>query len=271
MDNLAGKRVLFIGNSFTYTGHCVSSEGFASLDKGYFYRVAQSLGEEPTVVNCTWGGASLHHKSGDIAGRSLYKRLTEEHPCYCKNSEGEPMDDFYDQDFVVLQQSGDTIAQTYDDCKLIMSLFPKKTRFGYFVTTHDTHANHYTNIEAAAKLRDDDGCAYIPLGHLVEDLCNKLTYPEGAELEYSKNTFIYCKEHDFHHPNKLTGYLTALCTYSAFTGRSAEEADHSFVEPTGMENYTLGETNHAEIIASEREMNALKKLAFEYTQRYNAR
>lgn len=265
-DSFAGKKVLFIGNSFTYVGRCVCSEGFGSLDKGYFYRVASSLGEETTVTNCTWGGASLYHKRGEVASRSLYTRIREEHP-NCYGSEN--MDEFYDQDVVVLQQSGDTIAETYDDCKLIMSLFPRNTRFGYFVTTHDAHANHYTNIEAAERLRDLDGCAYIPLEHLVEDLCDKKAYPEGSEYEYYKNTFIYCKEGDFHHPNTLAGYLTAICTYCAFTGKSAVDAEHCFVTPSGVENYTLGETNHPDIIASDDEMNRLKALAFEYVQRYN--
>lgn len=269
--SLEGKKVLFIGNSFTYTGGCVSSDNFGTADEGYFFRLASSLGERPSVTNCTWGGASLHRKKGIVAGRSLYERIKSEHPFFYGNAEGAPMDEFYAQDCVILQQSGDTIAETYDDCKLIMALFPPTTRFAYFVTTHDIHANHHTNVEAAERLRDSDGGAYIPVGHLVEDLCYKQAIPEGSDVDYTKNTFIYCKEGDFHHPNRLTGYLTAVCTYCALTGRSADGADHSFVTPTGMENYTLGTTNHAEIIASVCEMNRLKKLAFDYTQRYNKR
>ena len=41
--SLEGKKVLFIGNSFTYTGGCVSSDNFGTADEGYFFRLASSL------------------------------------------------------------------------------------------------------------------------------------------------------------------------------------------------------------------------------------
>ena len=49
------------------------------------------------------------------------------------------------------------------------------------------------------------------------------------------------------------------------------DADHSFVREMESESfYTLGESNHAEIISSDREMRAIKSLVSDYCKKYNA-
>ena len=48
-------------------------------------------------------------------------------------------------------------------------------------------------------------------------------------------------------------------------------AEHSFVEKMPAESfYTLGESNHGEIIASDKDMKALKALVVDYCIKYNS-
>ena len=262
------KRIAFVGNSFTFFGKCVRANGFDSIDDGYFYSLARAFGDDVTVTNFTWGGASLWHKGDGFADRALYEKMKELHPAYYNNPDGLEIEDFYRQDAVVLQQSGDCIAQTYEDAQLIMSLFTPETKFGFYITTYDVFHSFTPSFEAASKIRDAGG-VYIPLGHMIDDIIKDRAKDFSGRLDYDKNSFVVCREHDKFHPNTLTGYLTALSTYCAFTQRDMSGAEHSFVKAMGEEFYTLGESNHEAIIASNNEMSALKELAFKYCKEYN--
>lgn len=262
------KRIAFVGNSFTFYGRCVNVKTLDGIDDGYFYKLARSLGDDVTVTNFTIGGASFLHKGDGFAERMLFEKMKELHPAYYNNPNGLPVESFYLQDAVVLQQSGDRIKETYDDASLIMSLFPPTTVFGFYVTTYDAFHNFEPSFEAAEKIRDEWGGAYIPLGHLVDDIIKGKV--EGLTLDYNKNSFIVCRKNDGFHPNTLTGYLTAICVYSAFTGRELSSAEHSFVcEMDKNEYYPLGESNHGEILRSDAEMRRLKAAAYDYCVRYN--
>lgn len=268
IQNFDKKKIIFIGNSFTFFGKCVNVKTFDEVDDGYFYKLAQSFGEDVTVTNFTWGGASFWHKGDGFASRMLYEKLKELHPAYYNNPDGLEIEDFYRQDAVVLQQSGDCIAQTYEDAQLIMSLFTPETKFGFYITTYDAFHSFTPSFEAASKIRDAGG-VYIPLGHMIDDIIKDRAKDFSGTLDYDKNSFVVCREHDKFHPNTLTGYLTALSTYCAFTQRDMSGAEHSFVKAMGEEFYTLGESNHEAIIASDKEMSALKALTLKYCKEYN--
>lgn len=269
--NLNNKKIAFIGNSFTFYGGCVRGSKFNELDDGYFYKLAQSFGDNVTVTNFTWGGASFLHKGNFFAERALYTKMKELHPAYYNNPEGLPLDDFYRQDVVIFQQSGDRIAETYEDAMLIAELFPRETRFGFYITTYDAFHSFEPSFEAASKIRNNGG-AYIPLGHLVDDLINQRAEISAGTYEFNKNSFVVCREHDSFHPNTLTGYLTALSVYCALTDRDIaeiENADYSFVRLMDEEQYSKGESNYASLLASDFDMRILKRLVFEYVKKYN--
>ena len=268
LNDFDRKRIAFVGNSFTFFGKCVRANGFDSIDDGYFYSLARAFGDDVTVTNFTWGGASLWHKGDGFADRALYEKMKELHPAYYNNPDGLEIEDFYRQDAVVLQQSGDCIAQTYEDAQLIMSLFTPETKFGFYITTYDAFHSFTPSFEAASKIRDAGG-VYIPLGHMIDDIIKGKAKGFSGTLDYDKNSFVVCREHDKFHPNTLTGYLTALSTYCAFTQRDMSGAEHSFVKAMGEEFYTLGESNHEAIIASDKEMSALKALTLKYCKEYN--
>lgn len=270
VESFDKKKIIFIGNSFTFFGKCVSGKSLGGVDNGYFYELARSFGDDVTVTDFTWGGASFWHKGDGYAPRMLYEKIKELHPAYYNNPQGLPIDSFYLQDVAVLQQSGDSINETYEDARLIMELFPPETVFGFYITTYDAFHSFEPSFEAARKIRDEHNGVYIPLGHLINDIIKKEVILENSLFEYDKNSFVVCREHDKFHPNTLTGYLTALCVYSAFTQKELLSADHSFVR--GMDKkefYSLGDTNHHEIIASDSEMLALKRLVYEYCVKYN--
>lgn len=273
-SGLDGARVMFIGNSFTYYGHCCGSKEnnpLGGVDKRYFYQVAKDFGDEVTVTNFTLGGASLWHKKGKVAEKSLYTQLIQNHPNHYQNSAGRPMDKIYDQDYVILQQSGDNINETYSDSKAIMALFPPETKFYFYITTHDLSSNHTPTIQAAEKmLTEGSSAGYIPLGHMVYRIWIGAERVSGAAVKYNKSTFIVNQSSsDGYHPNHLTGYLTALMTYCTITGRSAQGADYSFVVKDNKTYYTNGTTNYPDVLNSPDDMAALQTLIDKYIQQYN--
>lgn len=272
-SSLDGAKVMFIGNSFTYYGHCCGSKEdnpWGGTDKGYFYKVAKSYGDEVTVTNFTWGGSSLWHKKSKVADKALYVKMLETHPNYYQNPQGKPMDEIYDQDYVILQQSGDNISETYEDAKAIMALFPPETKFYFYITTHDLSSNHTPTISAATKLEKEGSAGYIPLGHMVYKVWTGAERITGSTIKYNKYSFVVNQSSsDGYHPNHLTGYLTALMTYCTITGKSAEGADYSFVVKDSKTYYTNGTTNYPEVLESANDMAEWQKLIDKYIAQYN--
>ena len=104
---------------------------------------------------------------------------------------------------------------------------------------------------------------------MIDDIIKDRAKDFSGTLDYDKNSFVVCREHDKFHPNTLTGYLTALCTYFAFTQKDVSLAEHGFVKAMSNEFYTLGESDHEQIIASAEDMKALKILVVDYCKKYN--
>lgn len=256
---LDGGRVMFVGNSFIYYGRCASSvqtkNKIIEHDKGYFYQTALAMGDEVDVTAVTWGGAGL---------TSLCNTLKKNHPNTYGSAE---MDPFYDQDYVILQQEGSNASSTYDAAHDIMALFPPETKFAFFIHHHNAQNNHTNVLNAAAKMRDEEGVIYIPSGNMMYDIWTRKAEVPGATLKFNKNSFVV-NWNDSHHPNYLNGYLTALATYYALTGRSIVDVPHDFVDNT-MEYYTKAKSNYAEILASDADMLGLKQLTEEYVRKYN--
>ena len=272
-SSLDGAKVMFIGNSFTYYGHCCGSKEnnpWGGTDKGYFYQVAKSYGDKVTVTNFTWGGSSLWHKKGSVAEKALYVKILQTYPNYYQNPQGKPMDEIYNQDYVILQQSGDNISETYSDAKAIMALFPPETKFYFYITTHDLSSNHTPTTSAAAKLEKEGSAGYIPLGHMVYNVWTSAERISGSTIKYNKYSFVVNQSSsDGYHPNHLTGYLTALMTYCTITGKSAEGADYSFVVKDGKTYYTNGTTNYPDVLESANDMAEWQKLIDKYIAQYN--
>lgn len=267
---LDGKRIMFAGNSLTYYGEVViNSDGSPTQNKGVFEKIAESFGDKVKVTNFTYGSAgftdgrdkaSTDGIPSSYKDYGLYQLMLELHPNHYGNKDGKEMDAFYDQDIVIFQQRGASISDSYDQVKQLAALFPEGTQFAVIITHYDTKN---TSTGSALKKTLADGWAVIPAGDLVTDLWNGRI--KDTEFKYTKNDFVITKDNV--HPNYLTGYIKALMTYCALTGRSAEGADYSFVNRSTGYYASAAETQFEDVLASSSEMLRIQSLIDSYIEK----
>ncbi len=276
---LDGKKVVFIGNSYTYHGYAVFRKSRLILDieerrndTGYFYQLAKTNGAEPNVTNWTYGGHSL---SNIFAEKCTAERE-------CKGLEHLANFTDYDYDYVFLQEASALskydpevaikLAETFRAVNPYVKIILLVPPVGYF---NNTHSEEYV-----AKVKEA-GFTVVEWGRLVVDIANgNVQVPEAKET-YNKNSFIVAQsETDGHHQNLLAGYITALMAYCAITGESAVGQEYSFCSDTSIDDrfdfdtyektyykYDNATTNFPEIFASESDMNGIQQLADEYLKR----
>ncbi len=267
-NSLDGKKIMFAGNSLTYYGEVViNSDGSPTQSKGVFEKIAETFGDKVKVTNFTYGSAgfvdgrdkaSTDKIPASYKDYGLYQLMLELHPNHYGNKDGKEPDSFYDQDIVVFQQRGASIADSYDQVMKIAALFPEDTQFAVIITHYDTKNSSTTG--AALKKTLADGWTVIPAGDLVTDIWNGRI--KGMEFKYTKTDFVITKDNV--HPNYLTGYIKALMTYCALTGRSAEGADYSFVNRSTSYYASAAETQFEDVLASSSEMLRIQELIDDY-------
>ena len=264
--SLDGARVMFVGNSFTYYGYCTATKNEINLDdNGYFKQVAKAMGDDVTVTSVTYGGAVLQPSSG--SKKCLYDVMVNAYPNYY--GKGEKMDEFYNQDIVIIQQAGENPSNNDPATRRIMALFPPETQFCFLIHHHNVQKNHTYVLNTAKALRDEGKAIYLPVGHLIHEVWTGKMQVPGGTLKYNQDSFCVNQENDRHHPNYLNGYLTALTVYHAVTGKSIMDCPYDFVS-TSLQYYKNGATsNYPEILASEADMNGLKQLVEQYVEQYN--
>lgn len=271
MTNLNNKKIMFVGNSLTFYGEVIiNKNGKPTDEEGIFAKVARSFGDEVRITNFTFGGAgfidgrrSAIDDGLDEEGQyGVYQLMKAYHPNHYGNTENNPLDSFYDQDIVVLQQRGAGIAQSYEQAKLVAALFPPNTEFAVLFTTYD--AGNPKTTCAALRSSKNDGWTLIPAGQLAYDLYKGNLI--NGDYKYTRSDFVVTKDNI--HPNYLTGYLKALGCYCALTGRSAVGADRSFVKRTTELYNSPDETRFCEILDSDEEMLSLQKLLDQYIKNY---
>ena len=261
-DTPKSVRILFTGNSLTYYGDVVvDKSGSPTNEKGVFEKIAEDYGSNVKVTNFTYGSAgfidgrskaSTDGLSSPLTDYGIYQLLTGLHPHYYGKSSS--LDSIYVQDYVFLQQRGANVVDTYNQAKLIASLFPPSTKFVIMLTHYD--CNNADVKSAAYKLKKDDGWFLIPWGSLVTDLWNGQIY--GMGYSYSKPDFIITSDNI--HPNYLTGYITALMSYCTIFGKSAVGAHFSFVKNTlGSYYSSSSETKFPQVLGDSEEMGRIQK------------
>ncbi len=207
--SLDGKKVLFIGNSFIYYGGVVQYGNQRSTDKGWFKQICTANGENCTVYDCTYGNHHLY----DFTSSGCESGSCHDGADLLK---GVPLSSI---DYVFISESGNNNANFVKDVKNIMKRFPSTTQFFYlshsytYIQNHTKIINNLDNIEAL-------GVGIIEWGKLVDDVIDGRTKVPGATVTYKKTTFIKNKG-DTHHPNPLSGYITAQMAYCAVTGNTA--------------------------------------------------
>lgn len=275
--SLDGKKIMFIGNSFTHYGNVVikkdqtiQSQEERSNDQGYFYQICKKNGAEVSVTNWCYGGHDLS---------SLFE--------VCKANRGCDgvihKDDIVDKnfDYVVMQQGSlaNNSTDFLEKCELVMNFFREANpdvKF-VFLVHEQAHTKGAVWIPQVKEL-EKKGVTIVDWGKLVYDLINGNVKVPNATQEYNKNSFIVCKsKEDGYHPNILTGYITALMTYCAITGESAVGQDYSFCNDSSIHpyfnflrfrstyyTYKKATTNFAEIFDSQSDMEGIQKLIDKY-------
>lgn len=260
--SLDGARVLFIGNSFTFYGGCTQVYNKVNFnDNGYFKQVATAMGDEVSVTTATYGNGVLCDENARV---NLYQIILDQFP----NPWGsEKMDDFYNQDVVVLQQGSYDPVDNEAMTRRVMALFPPDTLFCFFI--HQYNAYNPNVIATAKKVCAEGAGVYAPTGHLICDLVESGKIIPGGTMVCNWDSFCVNQEGDRYHPNDLNGYLSSLSMYCAVTGRSATECPHNFVRNGKQYYLPPATTNFPEILASAADMTGLKQLVDAYVEQYN--
>jgi len=281
MNILNGKKIIFVGNSFTYYGKCVLDKGRKNLelaprqnDKGYFYQICKANGAEVSVTNWTWGGHALHDTFG---GKCGYRRecTGADHFAYLTDLK---------YDYVVIQEGSRNLgaADSLEWYKKIMRIFRNENpdvkfifplHIGFYVLA-PKYADIFKSIDEFEKL----GMPIVSWGTLVNDIMTGKVEVPGATQKYNKNSFVISQsEADGFHQNMLSGYITALMIYCAITGESAVGQDYSFCGDTGVNEefsfknycdmyycYNGAKTNFPQIFESESDMKGIQQLIDKY-------
>ena len=283
--SLDGKKVIFIGNSFVYYGQVVLEKTQKYLkqssrenDKGYFNQLCLENGENVNVTNFTFGG----HKLSDFYSGNC----TADRGCDGVDHFSYITDKYYDYVCISAGSGEKSSTGFMDDMEHIMSFFREanpNVKFVY-LCNHSAHgiANDpnrapQSNVLASLKELEAQGVIIVDWGKIVRD-CIDSGMIEGGSIPCNKNSFIIRKSaSDGYHQNQLSGYITAVMTYCAITGRSAIDQPYEFCGNGAVRGeyssltyiskyycYDGATTNYTDILASVSEMTALRAMIDKY-------
>ncbi len=296
VNPLDGKKIIFIGNSYTYYGQTVLggssskesnlTQGKRTGDQGFFYQMCKANGVNVTVTNWTFDGHNLRYLFGDSCPAGSTKA------CYGKDHKDYLTDRYFD--YVVLQPGkNDILDETSEgDASAIQAVIDffktanPNVKFVLLVPYHcygkigsdliltKTYLNKLKTYESQGMIISD-------WGSVVQDILDKKVQVPNSTLQYTKNTFVISKSaKDGYHPNMLSGYITTLMTYCAITGERARGKAYDFcsnssLNPTPSINYyfhipnfiakfytypTGVTTNFDDVFASEIDMLGIQKI-----------
>ena len=278
IDALEGKRVLFIGNSYTYWGSVVINKNVdvmdqesRSNDKGLFYQLCKENGINVSVTNWVFAG----HNFTDIMSHEC---LIEDASCRGKDHQSYLKDANFDyvcmQPFFETEYAGDLVTHLTPAMEFFREANPD-VKFLLLVP----HATYFRNFKWKGELQAaaDAGITVVNWGGMLDDIVNKVVEVPGGTQQYFQQSFVVSRtENDGHHQNLLAGYITAMMTYCAITGESAVGQPYAFADDPSIhpnfdmekfqkENYVYETfTNFVDIYRSEADMLGIQTLADKY-------
>ncbi len=266
--SLEGKTIMMVGNSMLYYGNCVIYGDTGKADKGYFYQLIASAGEEAKVIDHTYTGKTLNY-------------IYDNHLTKLSKSTLESTD------YVVLAEANKKNKDLLGTCKKIMALFPEDTKFVFMCNPMIYYGDVEGLYEGVADLRAEKDIIIVDWGKMVYDIFTGAVKVPGSTVKYDFCTFIkdnvYVKDDkgnliknpkggDKKHPNPLSGYLSAQMLYTAVTNRSALYTDYSFcsdiainerfdIDAFAFAHYTGDKTtNFTDVFRSPADMFGLQRL-----------
>ena len=266
---LDGKKVLFVGDSFLFTGRAVLqnkevTEDGRRYDTGYFYQLCKANGLEVAVTNWTYGGTGLQSIMDG------YIHIFQDHS----------------YDYVILsggRNSKNTIAALEKTCDQYIEVFRAanpNVQFFYLVTSgaHNITVKESFSMDVLNNLDkiEAKGIRVLDWGKMVADIIRGETEIPGGTLTCDKYSFVHNKSvSDGFHPNQLSGYIISLFIYCAITGESAVGQPYDFwnnkelhkqFDPVAYMNYgyPLAASNYQDIFASPETMEGIQTLVDQY-------
>ena len=280
-EALQGKKIIFIGNSYTFWGQTVIfkdqdvlTQDKRSYDQGYFYQLCKANGIDLAVTNWTFGGHDITAMFDGPCNKGDDKCNGEFHEYFIK-------DPYFDyvciQPYKEKEYNGDLV----EHLKYTMDFFREvnpNVCFLLLVPQMAPEKNYlwYNDIESLL----DENVRICNWGGMLHDISNGVTEVPGATQTYSRSSFVNSK--DDHHENLLAGYITTLMVYCAITGESAVGQPYDFCDNSELnsrfdleafktQNYPDGGvSNFIEIFRSEADMAGLQQLTDQYLAKYNA-
>lgn len=239
---LDGKKILLVGNSYTYYGCTGLAWGYDVEDTetmkarfddpGYLYQLCRLNGADVSVVNWTYGSHTLQ----DLFGGGCFDK--NRHPGYDHLADLRKYSDM-NFDYVVIQApTGGAITNIEDYkcllgyvCNIFREVNPD-VEIIYSIPTllYTQQDERGTEIlEANDEIINEFDLAEANWGKLIADILSGEAIVENATQEYTNNTFLVSKSaDDGFHPNLLTGYICTQMIYSIITGEAALGQDYSF-------------------------------------------
>lgn len=276
--DLNGKKIIFIGNSYTYYGltviekkTSVLTQSERSNDKGYFYQLCKANGDNVQVTNWVFGGHNINYIFSDscpeCSGIDHKTYLTDRYFDFVVLQPGK--DDIFESSSAKVDNVINFFKSANPNVKFILSV-PYHC-FGTIGSTPLMTAKNYLN---GLKTYEKNGFIVSDWGGLVMDILNKKVQVPNATQQYTKNTFVVAKSaKDGYHPNVLSGYITTLMTYCAITGATAQGQTYAFCSDSTLNsifNFTkiksayykadYGTSNFDQVFASESDMQGIQEL-----------
>lgn len=275
-EALQGKKIIFIGNSYTFWGQTVILKGTGVLDqasrsddRGYFYRLCKAKGIDVSVTNWTFGGHDIMEifdgpcDKGDDRCMGEYHEYYIQDRCFDYVCIQPYKEKTYNGDIVeYLKYTMDFFRQANPNVCFLL-LIPQMAAEENYKWLGDVEALKEENVRI---------CNW---GGMLHDISQGTTQVPGGTLPYSRTSFVNTL--DNHHENLLAGYLTTLFTYCAITGESAVGQPYDFCDDSSLdplfdleafreENYPggAGDTNFVEIFRSQADMTGLQQLVDSY-------
>ncbi len=237
------KRIIFIGNSYSYYGNMVQTFTWDAYDKetllkrftqekGGFYQLCKQNGVKVSVTNWTFGSHTLQ----DLFGGGCFDK--NRHPGYDHLADLKAYSNM-DYDYVVIQApTGGAITNIEDYksllgyvCNIFRSVNPDVKIIYSIPTLLYTQQDERSTeiIDALDSMIKKYDLIEANWGKLIADILSGEATVENSTFAYTNNTFLISKSaDDGFHPNLLTGYISTQMIYSIITGESAVGEDCSF-------------------------------------------
>ena len=283
IDALDGKKIIFIGNSFTFHGYCINFKQEKILtqeertgDHGYFYQLCKANGAEVSITNWCFGGHDITHTFGG-------GECTMNKDCKGQIHENYLTDRNFDYVAIQFSTEKEYAGDMMEHMKYVMDFFREanpNVKF-LFLVPHMAYDQNYKWNADVEQLKGED-ILVCNWGKMLHDIVQGTVTVPGGQQSYARPTFVVsASEKDGYHQNLLAGYLTAVMIYSAITGESAVGQPYGFCDdPSIDERFDLEaykakkyvyetHTNYIDVFRSEADMKGLQQLVDQYIKDYN--